>query len=153
MIVYRLAIEIYKDDLSGEGAKLYGGRWNSVGVPALYTTENISLAALEILVRTDKHLIPLSYYLIRIEIPGSIEPFQIEAVKLKKQWKDDIAYTRWMGDEFLKANDLLFVKVPSAIIEEENNYILNPLHSDFKKIKIKSVYSFRFDKRLFLNDE
>lgn len=153
MIIYRLATEIYKNDLSGNGAKLYGGRWNSKGLPVLYTTENISLAVLEILVRADMQTIPLTYHLIKIEIPDSIQSISITIGKLKNDWKDDLGYTQWMGGEFIKSNKTLVLKVPSAIVDEENNYILNPEHRDFKKVKIAAVKKFQFDKRLFLKDE
>lgn len=153
MIIYRLAIETYKNDLSGSGSKLFGGRWNSVGLAVLYTTENISLAVLEILVRTDMQTIPISYHLIKIDIPNAIEPQFISSDKLKKDWKDDIGYTQWMGDEFIKSGNSLLLKVPSAIVDEENNYVINPKHSDFKKVKIIKANKFQFDKRLFLKDE
>jgi len=153
MIIYRLAIETYKNDLSGTGSKLFGGRWNSVGLAVLYTTQNISLAVLEILVRTDMQTIPISYHLIKIDIPNAIEPQLISSDKLKKDWKNDIGYTQWMGDEFIKSGNSLLLKVPSAIIDEENNYVINPKHSDFKKVKIVKVNKFQFDKRLFLKDE
>jgi len=153
MIIYRLATEMYKNDLSGNGSKLYGGRWNSKGLPVVYTTENISLAVLEILVRTDMQTIPLTYHLIKIEIPDSIQSLSISNNKLKNEWKDDLGYTQWMGDEFLKSNKLLWLKVPSAIVDEENNYLINPVHSDFKKVKTITVKKFQFDKRLFLKDE
>jgi RES domain-containing protein len=153
MIVYRLATEAYKNDLSGAGAKLYGGRWNTAGIPILYTTENISLAVLEILVRTDKQTIPISYHLIKINIPAAIQPLNITTGKLKKGWKDDPGYTQWMGDEFIKSNSSLVLKVPSAIVAEENNYLLNTNHTDFNKVKILQTTLFRFDKRLFLENE
>jgi len=153
MIIYRLATEKYKNDLSGMGAKIFGGRWNSVGAAVLYTTENISLAVLEILVRTDTHFIPLSYHLIKIEIAESVIPKAITIDKLKKDWKDDIGYTRFIGDEFIKSNNHLFLKVPSAVVDQENNFIINPEHTDFKKVKVTAVKKFQFDKRLFLKDE
>jgi len=153
MIIYRLAIETYKNDLSGTGSKLFGGRWNSVGLAVLYTTENISLAVLEILVRTDMQTIPISYHLIKIDVPNAIEPQFITSDKLKKDWKNDIGYTQWMGDEFIKSGNSLLLKVPSAIVDEENNYVINPKHSDFKRVKIIKVSKFQFDKRLFLKDE
>ncbi len=153
MIVYRLATETYKNDLSGNGAKLFGGRWNSVGLPVLYTTENISLAVLEILVRTDTYTIPLTYHLIKIDIPDSIQPLSITSAKLKKEWKDDLGYTQWMGDEFIKSNEILLLKVPSAVVDEENNFIINSRHTDFNKVKSIAVKKFLFDKRLFLKDE
>jgi len=153
MIVYRLATAQYKDDLSGTGAKLFGGRWNSAGIPVLYSTENISLAVLEILVRADKHTIPNTYHLIKINIPGTPTPISITNEKLKKGWKDDIGYTQWMGDEFIKSNEGLLLKVPSAIVDQENNYLLSTNHKDFQKVKILGVSPFNFDKRLFIENE
>ena len=153
MIIYRLCNEEYKEDMSGTGAKLSGGRWNSNGVPVVYTSEHISLAILEILVSTNTNLIPLSYYLLTIEVPGTILPLTITKDKLKKDWKDDIQYTQWMGTEFCKANKALFLKVPSAVVDEECNFIFNPLQKDFKKLKVVSANKFHFDKRLYLKNE
>jgi RES domain-containing protein len=153
MIIFRLAIEQYKDDLTGTGARLFGGRWNFVGIPVLYTTENISLSALEILVRADKNLIPPDYMLLKIDLPDNMTVNNISKSKLKKGWKDDLEYTQFMGSEFIKTNSAPALKVPSAIIEEEHNFILNPNHPEFKKIKIRSFSKFRFDKRLFKTDE
>jgi len=73
--------------------------------------------------------------------------------KLKKDWKDDLGYTQFMGDEFIKSASHLLLKVPSAVVEKENNFIINPGHADFKKVKIVSIKKFEFDKRLFLKDE
>jgi len=149
MIIYRLSIEPYKDDLTGEGAKLFGGRWNPAGKAAIYATENISLAVLEILVRTDIRFIPPAYYLIKIEIPENIIPANIRRSKLKSNWKNDVEYTRGMGHDFLQSANSLVLKIPSAIIDEEHNFIINPAHSDSKKIKT-TASKFQFDKRLFL---
>lgn len=153
MIVYRLCIEQYKDDISGTGAKLFGGRWNSVGFPVLYTTENISLAVLEILVRTDINHLPLHYYLLKLDVPAHAEVTLIDKSKLKKEWKTDVSYTQWMGNEFVKSNKGLVLKIPSAIIDEEHNFIINSSHVDFKKVKITSSKKFIFDKRLYLKNE
>lgn len=153
MIVYRLSTEKYKDDLSGTGAKIFGGRWNSPGLPIIYTAENISLAVLEILARTDKYSIPISYCLIKIFVPDTATSILIQEKKLKTGWEFDPGYTQWMGDEFLKSNDALIMKVPSVIIPEETNFLLNPGHPDFKKVKITEADAFRFDKRLFITNE
>lgn len=153
MIIYRLATSKYKDDLSGNGSKLFGGRWNSPGISVVYTAENISLAVLEILVRADKYTIPLSYTLLKISIPETVETIVIPEPKLKRLWEDDLAYTQWMGDEILKENEALLLKVPSAIVPDENNYIINTKHNDFKKVKIINAEGFEFDKRLFLHNE
>lgn len=153
MIVYRLASAAYKDDLTGTGAKLYGGRWNSPGFPVVYTAENISLTVLEILVRVDKYSIPVTYSLVKISFPDTATIIEIHEKKLKRNWEYDLGYTQWMGDEFLKANEALIMKVPSAVVPEENNYLLNPGHPDFKKIKITETDAYHFDKRLFITNE
>ena len=153
MIVYRLTNGEFINDLSGTGAKLFGGRWNSVGHPALYTTEHISLAVLEILVHVKSYRRPLDYYLVTIEIPDKENIITIDQQKLKKNWKDDFTYGQFIGDEFLTTRQSLVLKVPSAIIEQENNYIINPAHPDAGKIKIQASKSFIFDKRLYLRNE
>lgn len=153
MIMYRLASGDYIKDLSGNGSKVYGGRWNSVGMNALYCTENISLAVLEILVNVKKYKRPLDYHLLTISIPDSIKPLVINASKLKKNWKDDLSYSQFMGDGFLKTQQSLILQVPSAIVEPENNIIVNPKHADASKIKIISAKLFEFDKRLQLTNE
>jgi RES domain-containing protein len=153
MIVYRLANEEFTHDLSGKGAKLYGGRWNSIGMPAVYTTEHISLAVLEILVHIKTFQTPLNNYLITLEIPLSTALVSIDNKKMKRNWKDDPSYLQSIGDEFLHSKKSLVLKVPSAIIEVENNFIINPAHPDIEKIKILSAENFIFDKRLSLKNE
>ena len=151
MILYRLTNGEYIHDLSGTGAKLYGGRWNSVGLPALYTTEHISLAVLEVLVHLNAYRKPLDYHLITLELPDREQPPSfIDQLKLKNNWKDDIEYGRFIGDGFLTAGQSLVLKLPSAIIEQEFNCMINPIHPDAGSIQIKSTQNFTFDKRLYL---
>ncbi len=153
MIVYRLATEQYVEDLTGTGAKLFGGRWNSTGIAALYATENISLALVEILVRADKTLLPPDYMLLKLEIPDHLSVATIHKNKLKKNWKEDLEYTQFIGSSFVTTGAELALKVPSAIVEEENNFVINTNHADFKKVKIKSISKFQLDKRFFLINE
>ena len=153
MIIYRLTSRDYINDLSGTGSKLYGGRWNSAGLNAIYGTENISLAILEILVHVKKYKLPSDYHLVTLNIPDTIKPVTISKERLKKSWKDDAAYTQFMGDEFIKSKHSLLLKVPSVIVDQENNFILNPKHPDAPKIKIISTKLFVFDKRLYLTNE
>ncbi len=153
MIIYRLAVEQYANDLSGTGSKLLGGRWNSINIPMLYTTQNISLAVLEIIVNTERIHIPKSYMLLKMNISDDLDLNTISNEKLKKNWKDDFEYTRFMGNEFIKQNKALILKVPSAVVNQEFNYLFNPLHKDFKKLKLLAINKFAFDKRLHLNNE
>ncbi len=151
MIIYRLATAQYAEDLSGTGSKLLGGRWNVPGLPVLYTAENISLAVLEIIVNAERRFIPPTYQLLKLSVPDNIGLTSILKDKLKQQWKDDFEYTQWMGTEFIKQNKHLIMKVPSAVVDEEHNFLFNPLHSDFKKLKITSISGFQFDHRLHLH--
>lgn len=149
MIVYRISNTLYSNDLSGTGAKLMGGRWNSKGIPILYTSEHISLALLEMLVNTEfkDFIIPLD--LLNIQVPETASLTEINLNKLKKGWIADFGYTAFIGDEFIKNKQSLVLKVPSAVVHEEFNYLINPLHADFKKIKITDTRSFKTDERLF----
>jgi RES domain-containing protein len=150
MIIYRLAVEKYSSDLSGAGAKLYGGRWNNKGLAMLYTTENISLSVLEILVNANRNEIPPAYELLKLNIANTVGYSTITKEKLKEAWKDDFEYTQWIGTAFLKENKKLLLKVPSAVVDDEYNFLVNPNHSDFKKLKIEAASHFKFDKRLHL---
>jgi Uncharacterized conserved protein len=147
MIVYRLTTVKFSADLSGEGAKIYGGRWNPVGIAALYISEFISLSILEILVRANKVTTPDSYTLLTIQIPDN-SVTTIELKKLKSGWQYHIEYTRSIGEDFLRMNESLILKVPSAIVPQEHNFLLNPLHKDFKKLRIVNSELLELDKRL-----
>ena len=149
MIVYRITNSHYKDDISGTGAKLRGARWNMPGTSMLYTAENISLSTLELLVHIGLSDIQNHYELLTIFIPDDITIKEINADKLKSRWYEDEDYTSFMGTEFIKNNNNLVLKVPSAIIDEEHNFLVNPEHQDFKKIKIKKSKPFTFDERLY----
>ncbi|HEY5391846.1 MAG TPA: RES family NAD+ phosphorylase [Hanamia sp.] len=149
MIIYRLTTGKFANDISGTGAKINGGRWNPVGFAALYTSQNISLAILEILVRATKFTSPDSYTLTSFEIPDE-GIYDIQLKKLKKNWKSDIRYTQGIGEDFLNENKSFCLRVPSAIVPTENNFLLNPLHPDFKKLKIINSELLELDKRLMM---
>ena len=149
MIVYRITNSLYSNDITGTGAKLMGGRWNSKGVPLLYVSEHISLAVLEMLVNTKFKDLIIPLDLISIQIPEKVTQGEISLKKMKKGWITDYGYTRFMGDEFIKNKQSLLLKIPSVVITEEFNYLVNPLHPDFKKIKIIETRSFKTDERLF----
>lgn len=153
MIVYRITNTIYSHDISGTGAKLMGSRWNSKGIPMLYTTEHISLAVLEMLVHTHFKDFAVELDLLTIQVPTAAVTTEISLKKLKKGWVNDLAYTRFIGDEFIKDKQGLLLKVPSAVIPEELNCLVNPLHPEYKKIKIIHTRAFKTDERLFTINE
>lgn len=150
MIIYRIANREYRDDLSGNGAALYGSRWNSTGVRIVYASEFISLCILESLVHLRRHYIPGAQYLLHIEIhePGNIG--EISYKKIRHDWWKEVQYTQWMGDQFIKNSESLVLKVPSVVVPQEHNFLINPLHRDFKKVKIISSEPLNLDKRLLL---
>lgn len=149
MTLFRICNSLYSDDLSGTGAKLFGGRWNSRGTEMLYLTEYRSLAAFEMLVHNHfkDFSIPLS--LMRIYIPENAPIKELRISRLKTDWIKDEGYTRFIGDGFIQSGIELLMKVPSAVIREEHNFLVNTAHRDFKKIKIEGVKNFETDKRLF----
>jgi RES domain-containing protein len=147
MIVYRISNEKFKNDISGNGASVNGSRWNSRNIRILYTGEYISLSILESLVHLREVDIPEKMYLLNIEIPEAVH-LEIKNSKLIERWQQHISYTQWMGDQFIIANQSLVLKVPSAVVPQEHNFLINPLHKDFKKVKVISSELLQLDKRL-----
>ena len=149
MTVFRICNPHYSEDISGTGTKLYGGRWNSKGIAMLYASEHISLSVLEMLVQNRFTDFATDLNLIHLAFADTLSVKEVKNSKLKTDWINDFDYTRFMGDQFIKTGTHAILKVPSAVIKEEHNFIINPSHSDFKKIKITKTVSFSTDKRLF----
>lgn len=149
MIVYRLSKSVYANDLSGKGAELVGGRWNSRGNAILYTSQSIALCVTEIAVHVPLGILPKDYDLIHIEIP---DDNILEVKRLPKDWQTfpHADSTQKIGDKFLKDKKYLVLKVPSAAVQGEFNFLVNPRHPDFDKVKIKKKEKFSFDERLFV---
>ena len=152
MIVYRLAKAKYIHDLSGRGAEKTGGRWNSKGVAVVYTSESRALCLAEIAVHVSLGIVPKDYEIATIEIPDSINIFEISIDKLPKSWLSipHSGDTQEKGDKLIKDNEHLIIKVPSAVVPGDFNYLINPNHSEIQKVKILNTEKFNFDDRLFL---
>ena len=150
MRVYRIGRAIYAHDLSGKGAELVGGRWNSKGFPMVYTSESRALCTLEVAVHLPLGIIPKDYQLSIIEIPDEIKILDIKKNQLSSDWKSipHSHSTQVIGNQFLEQQKYAVLKVPSAIIEDEFNYLINPRHLDSQKIKFIKAEDFSFDKRL-----
>lgn len=133
---------------SGIGAAKSGGRWNSPGRRAVYVSSTRSLSVLETLVHLDIGALPLSF----VSIPVSFRPDQIEVLDrsiLPEHWKDPSALElRAIGDEWLGSMRSIALQVPSVIIPQEFNFVLNPEHPKFSTIVQGSPEDFRFDPRL-----
>jgi RES domain-containing protein len=151
MELYRITQEKYADDLSGNGARIFGGRWNSEGLFAVYTSSSRSLALLEILAHTPAKMLEGKIYILTtISVPDSIRPEELDKTRLTAGWDapDTRALTKKMGDKFLRSKKSLFLSVPSVLMPEENNYLINPLHTDMKKLKIIFKRRIYFDARV-----
>ncbi len=134
---------------TGEGARLYGGRWNSVGVPVVYASEHQSLAALETRVHIDTTRKIKRYKCFAFHFDEKLmQVFHVES--LPEDWQDEPPppSVQAIGDAWVKAAESVILAVPSVIIPAERNYLINPNHPDFKKIKIKTPTDFAFDPRL-----
>lgn len=152
MIVFRICNTVYSNDISGNGAKMYGGRWNNKGVPVLYTSSTRALAALEILVHISTNNVqPIDFSILSIFLPeNSIDEIPITALKTEIDKNGLNSNFKFIGDNWIKSNSSLLLKVPSIVIPEEYNYLVNPLHKNFNKVKIVENKLFRFDNRLVM---
>jgi RES domain-containing protein len=149
MIVYRISKTRYANDLSGEGARLHGGRWNHKGTPCIYTSENRALAVLEYTVNVAIDDIPRALSMVLIEIPDSdIAVFPVNS--LPGNWHDTPApaSTKDFGTAILEKQQYPVIKVPSAVIPEEFNYLLNPQHLNSRFFKIVLIKDFVYDIRI-----
>ncbi len=151
MVVYRLQRTKYahsrEDILSGEGARITGGRWNPVGVPLIYTSATPELAHSEYIIH-QKFLPPPSCNLIMIQVPDeSISKLPIET--LPEGWRSYQRYglTQNTNEVWLKEQQSLVLQVPSAIVTMSFNYLINPLHPDIKQVNIIQSEPFIFDER------
>lgn len=136
--------------MTGEGARLYGGRWNSKGAAVVYLAENLPLAALEILVHTRSPEDLADY----VKLPVSFESGFVETLSLDnlpQDWRSSPAPVslKTMGDTWLKEKRSALLKVPSVVIPEAFNLLLNPLHPDMARIVVGEPEPFSFDERLF----
>ena len=144
---WRIDRNIYRATaFTGEGARVYGGRWNSQGVSVVYTAEHRSLAMLEILVHLRR---PRDYELYSVKFDESLVQ-ELAGRNLPRNWdvEPPTGDTQEIGDNWVMSASSAVLSVPSAVVPEERNYILNPRHPDFKHIKIDGPFPCYFDPRL-----
>ena len=129
----------------GNGARLYGGRWNSLGLRLIYTGGSLSLASLEILVHLNPR-VSFNY----VAIPVDFDPELVETIvpaSLPAEWRDEPPppATKIIGDSWVRQARSAILEVPSVIIPSELNYLINPAHPDFTKIVIGKPQPFSLD--------
>lgn len=150
MEVFRIAKKIYCTDISGEGARLYGGRWNKKGIGLVYTSKNVSLAVLEVLAHVSSASFPLDYMLVTLSIPDSASLERLDITKLPSNWRTypSPQHLAELGTEWLLSKRSLLLEVPSALVETEKNLLINPYHPEIVTVKVKEQKNFNFDERL-----
>ncbi|WP_018990058.1 RES family NAD+ phosphorylase [Aromatoleum toluclasticum] len=152
LTVWRLVTARFADSaFSGEGARLYGGRWNRKGVPMVYTAATQSLAMLEMLVQDEP--LRARYVAIPAKIPSGLRIDRVVVDELPGDWRSPAArqHLQDLGSDWAKRNSAAVLAVPSALIPSETNYLLNPLHPSFARIAIGEAQEFITDLRLERN--
>jgi RES domain-containing protein len=152
VLLYRIGKTNRIRDLSGEGARLYGGRWNPKGMPALYTSDSTALATLETVVHFPLHLMPENRSIVTLELPTDLEVLTIPLEELPSKWWINPAPPQLaqIGQKWLEQILAVALVVPSSVTPagEGRNYILNPQHPDFKYVEIIKVTKYDYDERL-----
>jgi RES domain-containing protein len=148
--VFRIAKTRNIKDLTGIGARIYGGRWNHKGISLIYTSENRSLATVEYLVHVPLSMMPVNLSVACIEIPNRIIPQQFLIPELPRNWRAFPAPPELadLGTHQVLANESLLLRVPSSVVENEFNVLINPTHPDIRHVTISYVEGYAFDKRL-----
>ena len=153
MIVFRIEREKYLGmTLQGIGASMSDGyRWNSFNTKMVYTAESRALATLEVSVHLDLNEdLPTDRFYVEIEIPEDIIILEVNSEDLPPGWdaKPPTVTTQSIGDDFIRYNEAAVLKVPSSIVPQEYNYLINPNHPDSSKIKVLSTTRMKFDTRI-----
>jgi RES domain-containing protein len=146
VIAWRLATTLHPP-LTGEGARKRGGRWNSIGVPLVYASAHLSLAVLEVLVHLESDDLPDNLIASRLEIPDD----RVERREdVPAEWLKDPRQrqSRHYGDSWAAEQRSVALIVPSAVVPQETNVLLNPLHPRFGEVRLDEQHPFRFDSRL-----
>lgn len=151
MKVYRIALSEHIHDLSGAGARILGARWHFQGTAIIYTAESRALASMEYLVHVSMSVIPANLKIAIIEIPDDIVPKEISISDLPNNWRDYPAPPELakLGTDWVKSNESLLLRVPSAVVLHEYNILINPAHQDMKRVAIKHIEDFKYDDRIF----
>lgn len=151
MILYRVGRTKYANDLTGEGARLHGGRWNHISIPCIYTSESRALAVLEYTVNVNVDDIPRALSFTTFEVPDT-NIQEITIADLPGDWMQipTPTSTKDFGSKLLSGLASPVIRISSAIIPQEVNYILNPLHPGSSRFKILNVEDFVYDVRIKL---
>jgi RES domain-containing protein len=152
--VFRVLRAAYAHNpFDGEGAYRYGGRWSSPGTRLAYTSEHQSLAMLEYFVHLDPEDAPDDLVLATADVPDNLSRERLQTGEMPSCWRETPAPPELaqIGDEFVKKAENCLLLVPSALAVNENNWLIDPQHSEFKKIALHAPEPLRYDPRMFRN--
>lgn len=151
LTVFRIGIARFISDKSGTGAKLAGGRWNDKGTSVVYTSQSIALACLEILVHYGQRALSQKFRKIGITIPKGVSLKEVRISTLSKNWTNypESRECRDIGKDWIQKERYCVLKVPSVVVPEEHNFLFNPQHPDFKKIRFGKPQKLNFDPRIY----
>ena len=149
--VYRILRRPFaKSPLDGEGGYRFGGRWSSPGTRLAYTSEHLSLAMLEYFVHLDPADPPKDLVVVRADIPDGVSRVRLAAKELPANWRQTPAPPALarFGDDFVRRRNAAILIVPSVLAPSEFNWLINPSHPEFRKIRLSKLESFRYDARI-----
>ncbi|MBI2413741.1 MAG: RES family NAD+ phosphorylase [Deltaproteobacteria bacterium] len=152
MTVYRIVKRKHgANAFDGEGARLYPGRWNFAGIKMIYTAQSRSLAALEYFVHIGEERKHIEFVYFTIEVPDDLKIEKISMAQLPEDWnmQPPNDSTRIIGTEWVKSTSSPVLQVPTVIVPDEYNFLLNPNHPDFNRINIEKPEPFQFDSRMW----
>jgi len=132
--------------MSGEGARLSPGRWNARGTRMVYCGTTLSLAVLEMQVQAGD-MLPI-YDAFKLHVPDGFVT-RVEVGQLRDGWRDDVEATRQIGESWVEQQTSVGLLVPSSVVPQEMNLLLNPLHPDFGRVSWGAPSRFQIDPRLF----
>jgi RES domain-containing protein len=139
---------------TGEGAALYPGRWHHEGTPVVYCSESRALAALEQLVHLHRNRLPPHFVCFAVEIPADLDVTELRVEDLPSRWRQHPGPVelRDIGTRWAESDETAVLRVPSAVVLGEYNFLLNPRHMHFGRLAIGNAEPFAFDERLRTGD-
>lgn len=150
MRVYRIAKTLYIRDLTGAGPRAHGGRWNHKGTPLIYTSETRSLTSLEYFVHLPMTQEPLDLSIATLLLPDDLDIPEVPSSSLPRGWKTYPAPLKLadIGSDWVRRRSSLLLHVPSAVVPDERNVLINPEHPDAGLLELEDVRTYVFDERL-----
>ena len=150
MEVFRIARTRYVADLTGTGARLYGGRWNHEGSSLIYTSSTRALATVEFLVHVPIGLVPRDLGIATIEVPDGAVPDQVTEADLPLNWRQHPPPRELVriGSDWAISKRSLLLAVPSAVVPGEVNFLINPAHPEMVQVKLIDTQPYALDERL-----